>query len=252
MPATRVSIPRDVGGHRIERRVVVVGARKGEQLGAVLERDIERGQLVHDALERLLLLAELLRALRIVPDLRIFELALDLGEPHRLHIEVKDTSADRRCAPGDPRVSRRSGSAVRLPWPCIPLEQSEIIAQRRAIPSLRAWPSPPSHLGGASDSLIIERSERIPRCSSDSFAREPAMPTLLVNQTKVEISSNVPDDTPLLWVLRDHLALTGTKYGCGMALCGACTVHIDGQPVRSCQVPRRRSSPAPRSSRSRG
>ncbi len=44
-------------------------------------------------------------------------------------------------------------------------------------------------------------------------------------------------DTPLLWVLRDHLGLTGTKYGCGLALCGACTVHIDGAAVRSCQLP---------------
>jgi isoquinoline 1-oxidoreductase subunit alpha len=44
-------------------------------------------------------------------------------------------------------------------------------------------------------------------------------------------------DTPLLWVLRDHLALTGTKYGCGMALCGACTVHVDGAAVRSCLLP---------------
>jgi aerobic-type carbon monoxide dehydrogenase small subunit (CoxS/CutS family) len=44
-------------------------------------------------------------------------------------------------------------------------------------------------------------------------------------------------DTPLLWVLRDHLGLTGTKYGCGMALCGACTVHVQGLPVRSCQLP---------------
>lgn len=44
-------------------------------------------------------------------------------------------------------------------------------------------------------------------------------------------------ETPLLWVLRDHLGLTGAKYGCGIALCGACTVHIDGQAVRSCSLP---------------
>jgi isoquinoline 1-oxidoreductase subunit alpha len=47
----------------------------------------------------------------------------------------------------------------------------------------------------------------------------------------------VDPDMPLLWALRDHLALTGTKFGCGMALCGACTVHIDGQPTRSCITP---------------
>jgi isoquinoline 1-oxidoreductase alpha subunit len=47
----------------------------------------------------------------------------------------------------------------------------------------------------------------------------------------------VPPDTPLLWVLRDTLQLTGTKYGCGQALCGACTVHLDGSPIRSCSVP---------------
>ena len=46
-----------------------------------------------------------------------------------------------------------------------------------------------------------------------------------------------PDDMPLLWVLRDVLGLTGTKFGCGMAQCGACTVHLDGQPVRSCITP---------------
>jgi isoquinoline 1-oxidoreductase alpha subunit len=44
-------------------------------------------------------------------------------------------------------------------------------------------------------------------------------------------------DTPLLWLLRDHLQLTGTKYGCGMALCGACTVHVGGEPTRACAVP---------------
>jgi isoquinoline 1-oxidoreductase alpha subunit len=47
-------------------------------------------------------------------------------------------------------------------------------------------------------------------------------------------SVDVPPDMPLLWVLRDHLGLTGTKYSCGIALCGSCTVHIDGKPVRSC------------------
>jgi isoquinoline 1-oxidoreductase alpha subunit len=48
---------------------------------------------------------------------------------------------------------------------------------------------------------------------------------------------DVDADIPLLWVLRDVLGMTGTKFGCGMALCGACTVHIDGQPVRSCATP---------------
>lgn len=61
------------------------------------------------------------------------------------------------------------------------------------------------------------------------------MPTLSVNGRPVEVDAE--PDTPLLWVLRDHLQLTGTKFGCGAALCGACTVHIDGQPVRSCATP---------------
>lgn len=58
---------------------------------------------------------------------------------------------------------------------------------------------------------------------------------LSVNGKSIEISS--PGDTPLLWVLRDELKLTGTKFGCGIAQCGACTVHLDGQPVRSCVLP---------------
>jgi isoquinoline 1-oxidoreductase alpha subunit len=49
-------------------------------------------------------------------------------------------------------------------------------------------------------------------------------------------SIDVPPDVPLLWVLREELGLTGTKYGCGMALCGACTVHVDDEPVRACVV----------------
>ena len=60
----------------------------------------------------------------------------------------------------------------------------------------------------------------------------PPMTILLVNGERREVQ--VDPDTPLLWVLRDELSLTGTKFGCGMALCGACTVQIDGQPVRSC------------------
>ncbi|MGE5666827.1 MAG: (2Fe-2S)-binding protein [Betaproteobacteria bacterium] len=63
------------------------------------------------------------------------------------------------------------------------------------------------------------------------------MPILFVNKTRVDISDSVPGDTPLLWILRDSLNLTGTKYGCGKALCGACTVLVEGQPTRSCQVP---------------
>ena len=48
---------------------------------------------------------------------------------------------------------------------------------------------------------------------------------------------DVPPGTPLLWVLREHIGLTGTKFGCGVAACGACTVHVDGQPARSCATP---------------
>ncbi len=51
------------------------------------------------------------------------------------------------------------------------------------------------------------------------------------------VQLNVPGDMPLLWALRDVVGLTGTKYGCGMAQCGACTVHVDGEPVRSCSLP---------------
>ncbi|MSQ50643.1 MAG: (2Fe-2S)-binding protein [Betaproteobacteria bacterium] len=51
------------------------------------------------------------------------------------------------------------------------------------------------------------------------------------------VKSEQPDDTPLLWVIRDELGLTGTKFGCGIALCGACTVHLDGAPIRSCSTP---------------
>jgi isoquinoline 1-oxidoreductase subunit alpha len=59
--------------------------------------------------------------------------------------------------------------------------------------------------------------------------------TVDVNGRPMNVNS--PPDTPLLWVLRDELGLTGTKYGCGVAQCGACTVLADGNPIRSCQVP---------------
>ena len=60
------------------------------------------------------------------------------------------------------------------------------------------------------------------------------MITLNVNGKPMSVDAD--PDTPLLWVLRDHLGMTGTKYGCGMALCGACTVHVNGQPARSCST----------------
>ena len=51
------------------------------------------------------------------------------------------------------------------------------------------------------------------------------------------LSLDVPDEMPVLWILRDKLGLTGTKYGCGIAMCGACTIHVDGKAMRSCAVP---------------
>jgi isoquinoline 1-oxidoreductase alpha subunit len=67
------------------------------------------------------------------------------------------------------------------------------------------------------------------------FEAEAAMVSLNINGRTVAL--DVEADTPLLWALRDFAGLTGTKYGCGMALCGACTVHVDGVPTRSCTLP---------------
>lgn len=61
------------------------------------------------------------------------------------------------------------------------------------------------------------------------------MITLNINGKPRQV--DLPTDTPLLWALRDYLGLTGTKFGCGMALCGACTVHLDGEPTRACVTP---------------
>lgn len=65
------------------------------------------------------------------------------------------------------------------------------------------------------------------------------MITLIVNGKRHKIDAS--PDAPLLWVIREHIGLTGTKYGCGVAQCGACTVHIDGKAQRSCQTPARKA-----------
>ena len=61
------------------------------------------------------------------------------------------------------------------------------------------------------------------------------MTAFTINGRKVDVKAD--GDTPLLWVIREHLKLTGTKFGCGIAQCGACTVHINGEPARSCSTP---------------
>ncbi len=66
---------------------------------------------------------------------------------------------------------------------------------------------------------------------------------LQINGTRREVDAD--PDMPMLWVIRDLLGLTGTKYGCGEALCGACTIHLDGQPVRACVTPLRRAQGKP-------
>jgi isoquinoline 1-oxidoreductase alpha subunit len=90
-------------------------------------------------------------------------------------------------------------------------------------PGLRGWQVWRHTLAGWSGASLS------PRLSS-----ETAMPKLTVNGTTHEVDAD--PDMPLLWAIRDHLNLTGTKYGCGIAQCGACTVHIDGQPARACQT----------------
>jgi isoquinoline 1-oxidoreductase alpha subunit len=70
---------------------------------------------------------------------------------------------------------------------------------------------------------------------SEDVGETTPMTRLTINGKSHEV--DVEPDTPLLWVLRDTIGLTGTKYGCGIAQCGACTVHIEGAPTRSCQVP---------------
>ena len=71
--------------------------------------------------------------------------------------------------------------------------------------------------------------------AADFIRKVTSMPTLTINGQEQQL--DVPDDMPLLWALRDVVGLTGTKFGCGIALCGACTVHLDGRPIRSCITP---------------
>src|SRR5499425_1545763 len=72
-------------------------------------------------------------------------------------------------------------------------------------------------------------------CRRPNSSQEALMISFTVNGKPRQV--DVPPEMPLLWVLRESLSLTGTKYGCGIAVCGACTVHIDGKAVRSCVVP---------------
>ena len=72
-------------------------------------------------------------------------------------------------------------------------------------------------------------------CWQETLSNEVDMISLTVNGTSHDV--DVPSDMPLLWVLRDVIGLMGTKFGCGVAQCGACTVHLDGRPVRSCILP---------------
>lgn len=80
--------------------------------------------------------------------------------------------------------------------------------------------------------LVPDQPGKSPRSTSPA---DGDLPTLEVNGAVVEVVDR--DDTPLLWVLRQSLGMPGTRFGCGMALCGACTVHVNGEPVRSCVTP---------------
>src|SRR5262245_58721993 len=91
-----------------------------------------------------------------------------------------------------------------------------------------AAPCPPQGSG-----LASRQSTRPPGSFDED--RRLAMIPLVINGQRQNV--DLPGETPLLWTLRDELGLTGTKFGCGMALCGACTVHLDGQAIRSCITP---------------
>src|SRR6478609_2969502 len=94
-----------------------------------------------------------------------------------------------------------------------------------------------SGCGGCNAKRLIRVPRRIVRREIlfASFTWRQFMFSLNVNGQTVEVDAD--PHTPLLWVLRDHIGLVGTKFGCGIAQCGACTVHVDGAATRSCQLP---------------
>src|ERR1700749_2175280 len=102
----------------------------------------------------------------------------------------------------------------------------------QADPSIHARKNPGIHTSDPDRSMENPSRSRPDRRSPP---QENPMIDLRINGQTHQV--DVPPDMPLLWVLRDVLCMTGTKFGCGIAQCGACTVHIDGQPVRSCLLP---------------
>src|SRR5213594_4206768 len=107
----------------------------------------------------------------------------------------------------------------------------------RVAPFGKVFPTSPAPRSG-SDAGRLPRPAGIRfsgKSIPSSYSGEVLMVSLVVNGKTRKVDA--APDTPLLWVLRDSLHLTGTKFGCGIALCGACTVHLDGQPVRSCSTP---------------
>ncbi len=100
-------------------------------------------------------------------------------------------------------------------------------------PEFRLIPAPRYHMGYPETPIHVDRLNRIFTLSESMAAMAPI--TLSVNGKTVDV--DVDPRTPLLWVLRDHLQLVGTKYGCGIAQCGACTIHLNGAAVRSCILP---------------
>jgi isoquinoline 1-oxidoreductase alpha subunit len=126
----------------------------------------------------------------------------------------------------DSRPPRGSPPAVPSAAPAIQVRLEKII---RFVDRLQVGYHPIRHLS--------QPFAGIPggRCPVTAEREVPMATTLTINGEQK--SFDAPADMPLLWVLRDVLGLTGTKFGCGIAQCGACTVHIDGKPVRSCMLP---------------